>query len=63
MDVCICIEFCPVLQGGGQLAHTILGAAVNDVTEEVHFLILDPHYTGSEDLQIINGKVRRAILK
>ena len=22
------------------------------------FLILDPHYTGSEDLKLINGKVR-----
>ncbi|XP_003739147.1 ufm1-specific protease 2 [Galendromus occidentalis] len=46
----------PVMIGGGQLAHTILGVAVNDASEEVHFLILDPHYTGSEDLQTINGK-------
>ncbi|OQR66708.1 ufm1-specific protease 2-like [Tropilaelaps mercedesae] len=46
----------PVMIGGGQLAHTILGIALNDETEETQFLILDPHYTGPEDLHVVNTK-------
>ncbi|XP_022693071.1 ufm1-specific protease 2-like isoform X1 [Varroa jacobsoni] len=46
----------PVMIGGGQLAHTILGVAVNSETEETHFLILDPHYTGTEDMHTITAK-------
>ena len=45
--------------GGGVLAHTILGVDFNDVTGDVKFLILDPHYTGAEDLQVIQDKVSR----
>jgi len=46
----------PVMIGGGVLAHTILGVAYNNVTGIIKFLILDPHYTGSEDLEVIQKK-------
>lgn len=39
----------PVMIGGGVLAHTILGVDYNSQTNELKFLILDPHYTGSDD--------------
>ena len=48
------ISFCI---GGGVLAHTILGVAWNEITGQIKFLILDPHYTGAEDLQVILEKV------
>jgi len=44
-------------EGGGVLAHTILGVDWNEATGYVRFLILDPHYTGAEDLRIIQDKV------
>ena len=43
--------------GGGVLAHTILGVAWSETTGQIRYLILDPHYTGAEDLQIITDKV------
>lgn len=43
--------------GGGVLAHTILGVDCNHETGAVKFLILDPHYTGGEDLKVIQDKV------
>ncbi|XP_028397469.1 ufm1-specific protease 2-like [Dendronephthya gigantea] len=46
----------PVMIGGGVLAHTILGVSFNDRSGEIKFLILDPHYTGGEDLKIILDK-------
>ncbi|CAL1539360.1 unnamed protein product [Lymnaea stagnalis] len=46
----------PVMIGGGVLAHTILGVAYNELTGDISFLILDPHYTGSEDIKIIQEK-------
>uniref|UniRef100_A0A0B6ZGC2 Ufm1-specific protease 2 n=1 Tax=Arion vulgaris TaxID=1028688 RepID=A0A0B6ZGC2_9EUPU len=46
----------PVMIGGGVLAHTILGVAYSDVTGDISFLILDPHYTGGEDLRVIQDK-------
>lgn len=42
--------------GGGVLAHTILGIDYNRTNGSLKFLILDPHYTGSEDLHIIQNK-------
>lgn len=39
--------------GGGMLAHTILGVDFNDSTGESAFLVLDPHYTGEEDLHAV----------
>jgi len=45
-------------EGGGVLAHTILGVDWNEATGDVKFLILDPHYTGADDLRIIQDKVK-----
>ncbi|XP_006834570.1 PREDICTED: ufm1-specific protease 2 [Chrysochloris asiatica] len=45
-----------ISSGGGVLAHTILGVAWNEITGQIKFLILDPHYTGAEDLQVILEK-------
>ena len=41
--------------GGGVLAYTLLGISHNDRTGECAFLILDPHYTGNEDLARIQS--------
>jgi len=38
----------PVMIGGGVLAHTILGVEWNEETGDVRWLILDPHFTGSD---------------
>ncbi|GAB0099046.1 Probable Ufm1-specific protease 2 [Sergentomyia squamirostris] len=46
----------PIMIGGGVLAHTIIGVDFNRLTGETKFLILDPHYTGSEDLHTIQQK-------
>lgn len=46
----------PIMIGGGVLAHTILGVDFNSNTGELKFLILDPHYTGVDDLQIVQNK-------
>lgn len=42
--------------GGGNLAHTILGVDYNKKTGEIKFLVLDPHYTGADDLNTIIAK-------
>jgi hypothetical protein len=44
----------PVMIGGGQLAYTLLGIYTNN--SKTLFLILDPHYTGKDDLKTIVGK-------
>uniref|UniRef100_A0A0K0ETJ2 Ufm1-specific protease n=1 Tax=Strongyloides stercoralis TaxID=6248 RepID=A0A0K0ETJ2_STRER len=46
----------PIMIGGGQLAHTIIGIDFNSSTGDCTFLILDPHYTGIDDIQIILKK-------
>lgn len=46
----------PIMIGGGVLAHTIIGIAFNEQTGDTHFLILDPHYTGAEDISVIQNK-------
>jgi len=46
----------PVMIGGGVLAHTIIGVDFNQDSGDVRFLILDPHYTGGEDLAVIQKK-------
>lgn len=39
------------------LAYTLLGICHNERTGECEFLILDPHYTGNEDLsKVQNGQ-------
>jgi hypothetical protein len=41
----------PICVGGGVLAFTMLGVDYNAETGGIRFLILDPHYTGSEDCE------------
>ncbi|KAH0688239.1 hypothetical protein KY284_018792 [Solanum tuberosum] len=46
----------PIMIGGGVLAYTLLGVDYNDASGDCAFLILDPHYTGSDDIKkIVNG--------
>uniref|UniRef100_A0A182K082 Probable Ufm1-specific protease 2 n=1 Tax=Anopheles christyi TaxID=43041 RepID=A0A182K082_9DIPT len=49
-------EGTPIMIGGGVLAHTILGVSMNAELGETKFLILDPHYTGADELGPILGK-------
>eukprot|EP00330_Aristerostoma_sp_ATCC50986_P008715 CAMPEP_0114575624 /NCGR_PEP_ID=MMETSP0125-20121206/480_1 /TAXON_ID=485358 ORGANISM="Aristerostoma sp., Strain ATCC 50986" /NCGR_SAMPLE_ID=MMETSP0125 /ASSEMBLY_ACC=CAM_ASM_000245 /LENGTH=46 /DNA_ID= /DNA_START= /DNA_END= /DNA_ORIENTATION= len=42
--------------GGGVLAYTLLGIDYNETTGDIKFLILDPHYTGSDNLKPIQDK-------
>lgn len=46
----------PVMIGGGVLAHTIIGVDFNEKNGDTSYLILDPHYTGSEDPSYITKK-------
>ncbi len=39
--------------GGGVLAYGLLGVRWRESTGEAEFLILDPHYTGQENLNSI----------
>lgn len=43
----------PVMIGGGQLAHTILGVAYDESMGTCQFLILDPHYKGPDELKAV----------
>ncbi|XP_066354128.1 probable Ufm1-specific protease isoform X1 [Miscanthus floridulus] len=46
----------PVMIGGGVLAYTLIGVDYNEASGDSAFLILDPHYTGTDDLKkIVNG--------
>ncbi|KAF5730911.1 Ufm1-specific protease isoform X1 [Tripterygium wilfordii] len=46
----------PIMIGGGVLAYTLLGVDYNEDSGDCAFLILDPHYTGNDDLKkIVNG--------
>ncbi|EOY22342.1 Peptidase C78, ubiquitin fold modifier-specific peptidase 1/ 2 isoform 3, partial [Theobroma cacao] len=46
----------PIMIGGGVLAYTLLGVDYNEATGDCAFLILDPHYTGTDDpKKIVNG--------
>ncbi|GKU93216.1 hypothetical protein SLEP1_g6824 [Rubroshorea leprosula] len=46
----------PIMIGGGVLAYTLLGVDYNEASGDCAFLILDPHYTGTDDLKkIVNG--------
>ncbi|XP_054805421.1 probable Ufm1-specific protease isoform X2 [Prosopis cineraria] len=46
----------PVMIGGGVLAYTLLGVDYNEASGDCAFLILDPHYTGTDDLKkIVNA--------
>ena len=49
-------EGSPVMIGGGVYAHTLLGVAWDEATGDTRWLVLDPHYTGQEDLKTIQTK-------
>ncbi|BDA47543.1 probable Ufm1-specific protease 2 at C-terminar half [Coccomyxa sp. Obi] len=44
----------PIMIGGGVLAYTLLGIDFNERTGACAFLILDPHFTGADDLRAIH---------
>lgn len=47
----------PIMIGGGVLAYTLLGVSISeDNPEKSKFLILDPHYTGTDDIVTIVKK-------
>ncbi|KAI7836732.1 hypothetical protein COHA_009430 [Chlorella ohadii] len=45
----------PIMIGGGVLAYTLLGIAFDESSGAAAFLILDPHYTGAEELKKVQG--------
>ncbi|CAN6585478.1 unnamed protein product [Malus baccata var. baccata] len=46
----------PIMIGGGVLAYTLLGVDYNEASGDCAFLILDPHYTGSDEhKKIVSG--------
>lgn len=45
-----------MFQGGGVLAFTLLGIDYDSEKNEVNFLILDPHYKGSDNIKNIIEK-------
>lgn len=49
-------EGTPVMIGGGVLAHTLLGVCFDEESGDTEFLVLDPHYTGGEKLETVQGK-------
>ncbi|CAG0879563.1 unnamed protein product [Darwinula stevensoni] len=46
----------PIMIGGGAYAYTILGVIFNEDSGDVRFLILDPHYTGKDELKTVTSK-------
>ena len=46
----------PVMIGGGVLAYTLLGVDYDEVSGDTRFLILDPHYTGTDIVKSILDK-------
>ena len=46
---------CPIMIGGGVLAWTLIGVLINETTGNIHFLILDPHYGGKDNLSAIQS--------
>jgi len=44
------------MMGGGELAYTLLGVHFDDQSGDIRFLILDPHYTGHDDIGEIVAK-------
>jgi hypothetical protein len=49
-------EGTPVMIGGGVLAHSIIGVDFNADSGDVRYLVLDPHYTGDENIKTIVDK-------
>lgn len=49
-------EGTPIMIGGGVYAHTIVGVKYNEHTGAIKFLIVDPHFTGKDQLKTIQSK-------
>lgn len=49
-------QFTPIMIGGGVLAHTIIGTNFNEKNGDISYLILDPHYTDSDEIDKILKK-------
>lgn len=48
--------------GGGNLAFTILGIYIDeDIPKNAQFLIMDPHYKGPDNIDMVLGKKSKAI--
>lgn len=50
----VLVQGTPIMIGGGVLAYTLLGINFNERTGACTFLILDPHFTGADDLRAIH---------
>lgn len=50
------IQGTPIMIGGGKLAYTLLGIDWNPDKQKVMLLILDPHYTGKDEISTIHKK-------
>ncbi|KAI2799670.1 Ufm1-specific protease 2 [Blomia tropicalis] len=46
----------PIMIGGGVLAHTIIGVHFDESNGNVKYLVLDPHFTGEDDISVIHKK-------
>jgi len=49
-------EGTPVMMGAGDKAFTLVGLCYDEGSGDVAYLIVDPHYTGADDLKIIVQK-------
>merc|ERR1711972_286400 len=49
-------EGTPVMMGAGNYAYTLVGICYDAASGDVAFLIVDPHYTGADDLKPILQK-------
>lgn len=49
-------EGTPVMMGAGQYAYTLVSICFDTATGEVGFLIVDPHYTGADNIKSILQK-------
>ena len=49
-------EGTPIMIGGGVLAHSIVGVKYNEHTGATRFLIVDPHFTGKDQLKTVQSK-------
>ena len=49
-------EGSPIMIGGGVLAYTLLGVDYNEDSGDCKYLILDPHYVGADNPNVILQK-------
>mmetsp|Transcript_85699 Transcript_85699/g.245962 ORF Transcript_85699/g.245962 Transcript_85699/m.245962 type:complete len:581 (-) Transcript_85699:120-1862(-) len=49
-------EGTPIMMGAGQYAYTLVGLCFDSASGEAGFMIVDPHYTGKDELKNITQK-------